>query len=192
MKHKTFLFLFLLILSLSIEAFSQGTQEKGWVRLSFSFPKDIPIYDIKVNTREASSTDQYIIATFTDGKNEVLLNSGTSRGFWSLNLSLTWSCFVNKDGKNQKVKLEKPKDKNDNYHYLNLAKHKIGPLRLKEIQKNFLAENVYVLIEKNGYYYLINNQYYLALSYFKKKAQEGDLNSMDIYADLLLKYGNYY
>lgn len=179
MRHSILLLFFLLIfLTTSIDTYSQSTQEKGWVQLSKDFSKEIPIYDIKVNTKDASNTDQYILATFTDGQNEVILNSGTRRSFWSLENGLTWSFSFNQGGKNKKLKIEKSNNKNDTYSYLNLAKQNIGPVRIKDIQKNFLIENVYVQIEKDGYYYIYNNQPYLAIPYLQPLAEKGNEEAM--------------
>lgn len=186
MKRRLFfIFILLLVVAPSVEILAQGMQEKEYVQLTEDFPKYIPIYDIIVNTDQASSTDQSILATFTDGQNEIILNSGTNRGLFDFGRGLAWSFYINQGGKNKKIKLEK----NGDERRLNLAKHKIGPVYLKEIQINFLVENVYVQIEKDGYYYLLKYPS-LAIPFFQAKAEEGDVRSMDIYAELLFKYGS--
>ena len=191
MKKKAFFtFQLLMIFFFSIDVRAQETQEKAWIPLTQLidlFQEDTPIYGIKIDTKKASRTNLNILAIFTDGKNEIVLNSGAVRGLFDFGDGFKWSFSVKK----KNIKLEK-KNKDDFIGNINFAKYKIGPVRIKEIQKNFLVDNVYVQVEKNCDYYLSTNQPELAIQNVQNKAENGDIKSMDLCADLLLKYGNNY
>lgn len=138
MKQTTLKLLFTLILfGFVCQVTAQTNSDSGrWVTLSPSFSTDKPIYDIKVNTKTKSNTDQFIGVIFGSNKKRVFLNTYN----WKYN-------FTDKVEGSKQFKLSDIKPDNDGFRHPDFSQLGNTPFCLVSFEKNALLNNIQVLVD---------------------------------------------
>lgn len=154
----------------------QSNESMKWVQLSQEFIKyEIPIYDLKVNTKTISASDQFIGAIFGMAQKRVFLDTRS----WKYN-------FTDNVNGGEKFKLSKIKPDSEGFRHPDFTQLGNVPFYLMGYEKNALLKNIQALIEDGDYYYL-TKQNTNAIKCYRTKANSGDSRAMFLLAKMLDK-----
>ena len=173
MKQTTLKLLFTLIMfgfACQVTAQPQNESMK-WVPLSFDLlSQNAYIYDIKVNTKTKSKTNQFNGVVFASAS--ALASDSKTRSLFLNTHNWKYSFSYEADGSKQ-FKLSKFKPDNEGFRHLDLSQLGTPPFLILDWETNALLGNIQVLVNA-GDYYIVTKQTDLAIQNFRALAKKGD------------------